>query len=214
MNYPYILIDLDGTVTDPYVGITKSVQSALALYGINESCESLRKLIGPPLHLSFQEVYGFSPEKSMEVLARYREFYSAGGMYDCKLYPGVEDLLEELNKNGHKIMLATSKPTEFAVKILDYFSITPLFHFISGSGLDGTMSEKAEVISAAMLQFPDAEKKDFLMVGDREFDVAGAKKNGIECVGVLYGYGTLEELERAGVRIVISHPSELLPLLK
>jgi phosphoglycolate phosphatase len=209
MKYPYILFDLDGTITDPYEGMTKSIQLALERYDIHESRESLARFIGPPLHLSFQRYYGFSKEQAMEAMQVYRGYYKKQGMFECRVYDGVESMLRKLQDAGATLALASSKPTVFATQILDHFSLLPYFSFISGSNLDGSMSDKAEVIGAAMQQYPAIPKKQWIMIGDREFDAEGARFNGIKCIGILHGYGSREELERAGALFIVEHPEEI-----
>lgn len=191
-----VFFDLDGTITDPKEGITKSVAYALAKYGIHvENLDSLCPFIGPPLHVSFQEFYGFDAEKSMEAVKYYREYYSEKGIFECYLYEGIPELLKHLKEKGDIVVLATSKPTEFAKQLLEHFDIMKYFDHVSGSTMDGSRVEKADILRYALRWYPDVPKKDMIMVGDRKFDSQGAAEVGIRCVLVEYGYGDISELE-------------------
>lgn len=198
-KYDVILFDLDGTLTDPGIGITNSVMHALKKYGIEvEDRTELYKFIGPPLNESFEKYYGFSHEEAMQAIEYYREYYRVNGIYENLLYDGVEDLLKTLYENGKIIILATSKPEVFAKEILRHFGIEKYFSYIAGSNLDGTRVAKADVIEYALKEAGVADKSLAVMVGDREHDIIGAKKNGLDSIGVLFGYGSRTELENAG----------------
>lgn len=198
-KYDVILFDLDGTLTDPGIGITNSVMHALKKYGIEvEDRAELYKFIGPPLNESFEKYYGFSHEEAMQAIEYYREYYRVNGIYENLLYDGVEDLLKTLYENGKIIILATSKPEVFAKEILRHFGIEKYFSYIAGSNLDGTRVAKADVIEYALKEAGVADKSLAVMVGDREHDIIGAKKNGLDSIGVLFGYGSRTELENAG----------------
>ncbi|WDL95906.1 HAD family hydrolase [Alicyclobacillus sp. ALC3] len=195
--YTTILFDLDGTLTDPKVGITKSVQFALAKLGIAEpDLEKLTPFIGPPLHVNFQRVYHFSPSQVQLAVEYYRQYFKEGGMYENVPYDGITRLLKSLKRQSRRLIVATSKPTVFAEQILNHFDLSPFFDCVIGSNLDGTRSDKSEVISYVMSQYGDIPKADFVMVGDREHDIIGAHSSGIHCVGVTYGYGSRDELMR------------------
>ena len=194
MNYQYILFDLDGTLTDPKLGITKSVAYALKSYGIQvDDLDSLLKFIGPPLQESFVKYYGFSEEQGAEAVEKYREYFKPYGIYENKVYDGVENMLTELVKCGKKVILATSKPTVFANVILEYFHLDKYFTCAVGSELDGSRVKKGEVITEALRQAGVTDKSLAVMIGDREHDILGAKENGIDSIGVLYGYGDRAE---------------------
>jgi len=202
-KYDYALFDLDGTITDPKVGITKSVAHALKYYGIEvEDLNSLCKFIGPPLKHSFMEYYGFSHEKAEEAIQKYREYFAVKGLYENVVYDGMEDLLKYLRDNGVTLMVATSKPAVFAVKILEHFDLLKYFSFVSGSELNGERSAKAEVIKYALEQNHIEDKSRVIMIGDREHDIIGAKEAGIASIGVLFGYGSRDELEKAGADLI------------
>ncbi|MCI8669428.1 MAG: HAD-IA family hydrolase [Lachnospiraceae bacterium] len=191
-----VFFDLDGTITDPKEGITKSVAYALDKYGIHvEDLDSLCPFIGPPLHVSFQEFYGFDTEKSMEAVKYYREYYREKGIFECYLYEGIPELLGHLKEHGVKVVLATSKPTEFAKQLLEHFDIMKYFDYVSGSTMDGSRVEKADILRHALQRYDDVSKDDMIMIGDRKFDYIGAAEMGIRCILIEYGYGELWELE-------------------
>ena len=211
MNYKYILFDLDGTLTDPKLGITKSVAYALKSYGIEvEDLDSLLKFIGPPLKDSFVKYYGFSEEQGVEAVERYREYFKPYGIYENKVYDGVENMLAKLVKCGKKVILATSKPTVFANVILEHFNLKQYFTCVVGSELDGSRVKKGDVVAEALRQAGVTDKSVAVMVGDREHDIFGAKENEIDSVGVLYGYGDRAELETARAGHVVESVEELL----
>lgn len=206
-----ILFDLDGTVTDPALGITNSVMYALKRYGIEVPERSeLYKFIGPPLAGSFSEYYGFSEEEGHRAVEVYREYYKDKGIFENKVYDGFEDMLKALKENGASIFLATSKPRVYAKQILEHFEIDKYFDGVVGSELNGERVEKDEVIAYALEKH---SIEDAVMVGDRSFDILGAKRNGLKSVGVLYGYGTKEELEAAGADFIVSSVEELKEIL-
>lgn len=214
MNYQYILFDLDGTLTDPKLGITKSVAYALKSYGIQvDDLDSLLKFIGPPLQESFVKYYGFSEEQGAEAVEKYREYFKPYGIYENKVYDGVENMLTELVKCGKKVILATSKPTVFANVILEYFHLDKYFTCAVGSELDGSRVKKGEVITEALRQAGVTDKSLAVMIGDREHDILGAKENGIDSIGVLYGYGDRAEHEAAGAGMIVESVEQLLQLL-
>lgn len=214
MNYKYILFDLDGTLTDPKLGITKSVAYALKSYGIQvDDLDSLLKFIGPPLQESFVKYYGFSEEQGVEAVEKYREYFKPYGIYENKVYDGVENMLAELVKCGKKVILATSKPTVFANVILEYFHLDKYFTCAVGSELDGSRVKKGEVITEALRQAGVTDKSLAVMIGDREHDILGAKENGIDSIGVLYGYGDRAEHEIAGAGIIVESVEALLEYL-
>lgn len=192
----YVLFDLDGTITDPKEGITKSVQFSLRKFGIHvEDLDSLCPFIGPPLSTSFEEFYGFSHEKAMEAVDEYRVYYKDKGIFECKLYDGIKELLEKLHGMGIKVALATSKPEKFAVQLLEHFKILPYFDVVAGSDMKGERVEKADVIHHAIKQIEGFDVTKAVMVGDRKFDYIGAEQFNIPCILIGYGYGEMGELE-------------------
>lgn len=196
LTIDYILFDLDGTLTDPKEGITKSI--AYALKKLDAPCldeKTLESFIGPPLIESFREICGFDISKAEAALTFYRERFKKVGLYENILYPGIEGLLSALKKKGITLAVATSKPTIFAEKILDHFNLNQYFDIVVGSNLDGTRTAKNEVIHEVLKQLSFPPKENVVMIGDRKYDILGAKKEGIPCVAVGYGYGSQKELE-------------------
>ncbi len=212
MKYKYIFFDLDGTLTDPKEGITKCVQYALADFGIYEDADKLTNFIGPPLVDSFMGFYGFSREDALKAVEKYRERFSEIGIFENKVYDGVEDMLQKLVDTGHILVLATSKPKVFADIIAKKFRLRPYLKLISGSELDGTRNNKDEVIQYALDKL-GCPKEKVIMVGDRRQDIIGAKKCGIVSCGVRFGYAEPNELENAGVDYIVNDIGELTELL-
>ncbi len=198
----YVLFDLDGTLTDPMVGITTCVQYALAAAGIEEpDLQKLTPFIGPPLKQSFMEFYGFSDEEAEQAVEKYRERFKDVGIFENEVYEGIPKLLSSLKKEGMLLSVASSKPEVFVKRILTHFSIDSYFDAVVGSELDGRRTDKKEVVAEALKRLyekdaaQDAERrKHTYMVGDRKFDIIGAKAEGVISVGVTYGYGSEEEL--------------------
>lgn len=213
-TYKYILFDLDGTITDPKLGITKSVQFALNHFHINvNNLDSLKPFIGPPLKDSFVRYYNFDELNAGEAVEKYREYFKDIGIFENILYDGMKNLLHKLVENDKTLIVATSKPTIFAKRILEYFNISDYFIFISGSELDGTRSKKSEVIYHALTQNNISNLKDVVMVGDREHDIIGANEVGIDSIGVLYGYGDYDELKNAKATYFAHDINELSQML-
>jgi phosphoglycolate phosphatase len=199
MRYEYLLFDLDGTLTDPGIGITNSVMHALKKFGIEVSDRSeLYKFIGPPLYDSFENFYGFTKEEAKTAIDFYREYYEDKGIFQNLVYDGIENLLKELKDSSKTLIVATSKPEVFAKKILEHFKIEKYFTYIAGSNLDETRSRKDEVIRYALESCKIKDLSKVIMIGDREYDIKGAKAVGIDSMGVLFGYGNRDELEKAG----------------
>lgn len=213
-NYDVILFDLDGTLTDSSPGIKNSIIYALKKYSIavNDMSE-LDKFLGPPLHESFKEFYGFDDEKSMEATLFYREYFSTKGIFENEVYNGITELLKKLSKNGKKLIVATSKPQPFTDKIMEHFELSKYFEFIAGSNMDGTRSKKADVIEFALNECRISDRSSVVMVGDRKQDIIGAKAVGIDSIGVEYGYGSYDELNDAGADYIVKTVRELQSLL-
>lgn len=202
--YQYIFFDLDGTLTDPGIGITNSVMYALKKWNIEVADRSeLYKFIGPPLVDSFEKYYGFSKEEAEQAVVYYREYFREKGLYENTIYDGSEKLLSDLKASGKKVVLATSKPQEFAEIILKHFQIDRYFDVVAGATMDGTRSKKTDVILYALAACGVEDKSQVVMVGDREHDIIGAKNAGLDSIGVLCGYGDREELETAGATHVV-----------
>ncbi|MFP3040838.1 HAD-IA family hydrolase [Treponema primitia] len=212
MAYENILFDLDGTLTDPYLGITNSVKYALEKFNILENdINKLKLFIGPPLEKSFIEYYQFDKNKAKIAIEYYREYFSEKGIYENKLYDNIENLLNDMkNKN---CILATSKPKKFALEILKYFKIDQYFNEIIGSNLDGTLSEKEEIIKY-IIEENNLNKTETIMVGDRKYDIIGAHKNNIHSVAVMYGYGSKEELEESKPTYFCKDVMDIIKIIK
>lgn len=207
----HLLFDLDGTLTDPFHGITKCIQYALAaLERPIPSAESLRWCIGPPLRESFVTLLGPRQEHlADEALALYRERFCVRGIFENALYPEIEDSLGALKRSGCRLHLATSKPVVYAERIMDHFGLCKYFDSIEGSELDGTRSDKTSLIQSVLKQHsipPD----EAVMIGDRHHDMFGARENGVAGLGVLWGFGSREELVAAGAYSCIDSPSHLM----
>lgn len=213
MGYQYILFDLDGTITDSAPGIYNSVRYALQKMNIEVDEGGLRKFVGPPLINSFRDFYGMSQEQAEMGVRLYREYYSQKGLFENEVYTGIPELLKTLHSYGKTVLLATSKPETFAKQILTYFGLDMYFAFCGGSTMDNTRSAKADVIQYVLREQNILNLKDAVMIGDREHDVLGAKACGLDCIGVLYGYGNREELKQAGVKKIVETAEELLEIL-
>lgn len=193
-KFSTILFDLDGTITDPKSGITKSVAYALDYFHIPyPSLDSLCTFIGPPLRDSFAE-YGVKESDLKRAIEKYREYYiHENGIFDLTIYPGFAQMLEKLKQADKKIILATCKTRIYAMDILEHFSLASYFDFVSGSELDGTRITKGEVIAYALSETKTQASSQVIMVGDRKHDILGAKENNLQVASVCYGYGTKEE---------------------
>ncbi len=211
MHYSYILFDLDGTITESGPGIMNSVRYALDKMQFPPLPEDmLRRFVGPPLAQSFMRFSHMTAEEAARGIACYREYYVPKGMFENSLYDGVMDMLRMLKNGGRVLALATSKPEVYAKKILEHFQADAYFSAVCGALLNEKRVEKAEIIAYTLdtLGLTEADKKQVLMVGDRENDVHGAKENGLDCLGVLYGYGDRQELEKAGADYIAASPVE------
>ena len=213
-RFSNILFDLDGTLTDPALGITSAVQYALRKMGIEvEDITTLNWMIGPPLLTSFKEGCGMSDEDSKKALGFYREYFSVTGIYQNEIYPGIAELLRDLHSAGRRILLATSKPEEFAKIILKHFDIYQYFDLVGGNTFDEARPKKEDVVDYVLSRYPDIAPNNTVMVGDRKYDVEGSARFGLECIGVLFGYGSREELETAGAAYIAATVDELRSIL-
>lgn len=209
--YKYVFFDLDGTLTNPVIGITSSVMYALEKFGIKvEDRKVLHPFIGPPLTYSFQTFYGLSKEDSELAVKYYRERFSVKGLYENEVYDGVEKMLQELKERGKILIIATSKPEEFTLKILEHFDLLKYFDYIAGATMDGSRGEKADVIRYALEISGIEDKSQALMIGDRNYDILGAKENGLDSMGVLFGFGDYEELTTAGANYIAETVEDIL----
>lgn len=212
MGYDIILFDLDGTLTDSGPGIMNSAAYAMERFGLHGDRAMLRRFVGPPLVDSFMDFCGLSPEKAAEAVVVYREYYMARGLYENSVYPGVTQMLDRLLSAGKRLAVATTKLEPTAVLVLEHFGLTKYFEFIAGS-LENTRTHKAEVVAFALEKTGVPDRSRVLMVGDREHDVIGALENGLDCLGVLYGYGSREELSSAGAALLAGTPQEVTEII-
>ena len=197
--YNIILFDLDGTLTDSEPGIINSIEYALKKYDIEiENKADLRKFLGPPLVESFKQYCDFSENKAEQAVEFYREYFREKGIFENNVYQGVVELLEALKAQNKRLIVATSKPEPFTYRILEHFDLLKYFDFVAGSNMDNTRCKKDEVIGYALNSCGITDLQSAVMIGDREHDIIGANKVGIASIGVLYGYGDLQELEAAG----------------
>jgi len=213
-RYDVILFDLDGTLTDPGLGITSSVAHALRKAGIAPPpLEQLYPFIGPPLVDSFVKYYGMTEEEGRTAVTWFREYFRDRGIFENEVYEGIETMLSRLKAAGKTLVLATSKPEEFAKRILDHFSLAGYFDCVTGATMDERLCRKGDVIDLALTRCPPADLTRAVMVGDRLHDIEGAKQNGLSSIGVLYGYGSREELENAGADEIAATVADLEHLL-
>ena len=211
--YDTILFDLDGTLTDPGLGITNSVMHALRRMGYAvPPREELYKFIGPPLHQSFRVYFGMTEEQSFEAVEKYREYFSMGGLLENEVYEGIPELLTALEQAGKRLVLATSKPEKFARAIMAHFGLDKWVRDIAGATMDTSRSKKGDVIAYALKEF-NVDPATAVMVGDREHDIYGGRENGLPAVGVTFGYGDRPELEQAGAAAIADSPAQLLEIL-
>lgn len=216
--FQYVLFDLDGTLTDPREGITKSVQFALAQQGISEpDLKKLEPFIGPPLKDSFMEFYGMTEEQAAQGVADYRKRFAPIGKFENEVYPGIPEMLGSLKRAGIRLAVASSKPETFVWDILKYFKLDGYFDVVTGSELDGTRSRKEEVVEEALhrleLDGQPVSRENCAMVGDRRFDIEGGRQFRLTTVGVTYGYAAKGELEAAGADYIVKNPVQLTKLL-
>lgn len=214
MKYTHLFFDLDGTLVDSGEGIIKGIEYSLKKFGITvEDNSVLRAFIGPPLVDSFKQHYGFDTEKAMLAIKYYREYYNEIGIKEAYVYNGLVETLQALKDKGYVLAVATSKPEVLANRVLEYFGLAKFFGTISGASLDERLSHKDVILDYALKKY-GVDRAKCLMIGDRKFDVLGAKANSIDCLGVLYGYGDLPEMEKAGATYIVKTPTEILELLE
>lgn len=213
-KYLNVLFDLDGTLTDPKVGITKSVQYALSKFNIWEpDLDRLQFFIGPPLQNTFIESYSFTQDEAWEAVGYYREYFKEHGIYENEIYPGIPQLLNLLLSQGRSLFVATSKPRVFAQDILSHFQLDSYFTYVCGSELDGSLSDKTEIIQYIIDHY-QLNPENSIMIGDRKHDLIGASHNHMHSIGVGFGYGTAEELKTANATYQVQTVQELLQLFR
>ena len=210
-----VLFDLDGTLIDSFEGIAKSAQYALRRFGINEeNLENLRPFVGPPLVESFQKWYGLSREQAIEATDIYRERYRPIGILECSLYPGVEECIRTLKAEGYQIGMASSKPEEFCRRILEHFGLLDLFDDVVGATFDRRIDTKEEVLNEVLRRWSDIPKDQMCLIGDTMFDLVGAKKIGIDCIAVSYGFGDAKEMLQNGAVAICDRMADLPELIQ
>ena len=213
-NCDVILFDLDGTLTDSAPGILNSVRYACRKMGLELPAEAtLRKFLGPPLIDSFRNLVGLSDADADRAVSAFREYFPTKGIFENEVYPGIAALLADLKAAGKTVIIATSKPEDFAKRIMEHFDLARYCDFICGATLDETRTDKAEVIAYALETAGITDKRGVVMVGDRKHDVIGAKKNGLPCIGAVYGYGSAEELRTAGAAVLAETVADLHKIL-
>ena len=213
-KYDTVFFDLDGTIIDSGEGVSNSVLYALEKFGINETRENALRFIGPPLADSFRDFYGFDDEKATKGIEIYREYYREKGIFECYLYDGIRELLIKLKENGYKVVLCTSKPEEYAHRVLRFFEIFDLFDHACGATMDEKTRATKDEVMAYALEISGAQREKTLMVGDRKFDINSACKFGLDSVGVTFGYGSKEELKSAGATYIVDSAKEIENLLE
>ncbi|MBQ6717909.1 MAG: HAD family hydrolase [Clostridia bacterium] len=212
--YNIFLFDLDGTLTDPGEGITNSVAYALNKFGIEVIDKTtLYNFIGPPLVDSFMKYYGFNKEDALLAVDYYREYFGVTGIFENQVFDGIPELLKGIKKSGRKISLATSKPEQYAVRILEHFDLLKYFDFVGAATMDETRSKKTDVIKYTLDSLGVVDKSNVVMVGDRHHDIKGAVQNGLDSIGVLFGYGNQEELEIAGATYIAETVNDILKFI-
>lgn len=208
MKQKHILFDLDGTIVRSDLGITKGVQKSLEHFGIYEEIDDLKKFVGPPMVESYTNFYGFSLEQYKEALDVFHDYYRTVGIFECELYDGIEEMLDSLSKE-YKLYLATSKPEREAKRVIEYFGLDKYFTFVGGS--DGDFNTKRATKTAVIEYVLETNKimdRGFaIMVGDKSHDIVGAGNAGLKSIGVLYGYGGLEEFE--GANYIVKNVEDL-----
>ena len=211
MKYTTVLFDLDGTLVDSGIGVTNSVAYALDKFGITPPPrQELFKFIGPPLTQSFREFCGFDGEKTTLAIKYYREYYSQKGIFECTMYEGVLELMKSLKRKGYKLGLATSKPEIYATQVIENKGISKYIDYVGAATADEkTRATKESVIEYVLGLCEEKDRRKILMVGDRHFDVNGAKAYGLDSVGVTFGYGSREELSKAGADYIVDSIFEL-----
>lgn len=213
-NRSYILLDLDGTLVDSQEGILNSVRYAVEKLGLQRpEYEVLRRFIGPSLRTSFMEQLGLSEEKASEAVSFYREFYSTVGILQCIAYPGMEELLRTLTTQGKHCALATVKPHIFAERVLVNLGLDQYFTAISGTTLEAHSNDKSTLLEYAMEQMGVMDKSKAVMIGDTSYDCIGAKKAGVDCIGILHGIGDEPSLRESGASAIVADTQALHRLL-
>ncbi len=214
-KYDYIAFDLDGTLTDPEVGLVKGFMYAFDRVGIEyDDPKALRRYIGPPLHQEWKREYGLTEEETARAIAIFREYYDEFGWAENRVYDGIVELLEELKARGKTVVLATSKPENTARRIMALFGLDKYFDFMGGASTSSTRDKKWEVLEYSLLSVGAADKSRCILIGDRKYDAEGASIYGIDSIGVLWGHGSEEEIRSSGFTYVAKTTDDVLNILK
>ncbi|MBQ7374913.1 MAG: HAD hydrolase-like protein [Clostridia bacterium] len=214
-KYDYIAFDLDGTLTDPEVGLVKGFMYAFDRVGIKyDDPKALRRYIGPPLHEEWKREYGFTEEETARAIAIFREYYDEHGWAENRVYEGIVELLGALKAMGKTIVLATSKPENTARRIMSLFGLDKYFDFCGGASTSSTRDKKWEVLEYSLLSVGATDKSRCILIGDRKYDAEGASIYGIDSIGVLWGHGSEEEIVSSGFTYVAKTPDDVLNILK
>jgi len=211
----HVLFDLDGTLTDPALGITNSIMYAMPRFGLTPPADrrELYHFIGPPLRDNMMETFGLSLEDGERMLAAYREYFSVKGLFENELYEGIPQLLKTLCEHGIRVHLATSKPEKYARQIVEHFGLLPYFTFVGAADMEGRMHTKRDVIAHVLTNVPDITPENTAMVGDRDVDITGAHAFGLRAVGCAYGYAAPGELEAQNPDHIVDTVAQLQELL-
>jgi phosphoglycolate phosphatase len=214
-RYGVVLFDLDGTLTDPGDGITRSVRYALESLGVEiPDRRRLEAFVGPPLLESFQRLCDLDEPRARAAVGAYREYFAERGLYENEVYAGIPEILAELAAKACLVLVATSKPAELAERILRGFGLRPYFRDVVGPRLDDLHASKDDIVRAALSRVSNWRQREAVMVGDREHDVRGAQANAIDSIAVGYGYGSMEELQNARPTFHVGSVEELADLLR
>ena len=211
-NFDTLLFDLDGTLTDSTEGILGCLVYAIERMGF-EVPEDTNKFLGPPIRQSFAEFLGMNGEQVDEAVRIFRERYSDTGLFENRVYDGITGMLERLKSGGKRLMVATSKPQVYAVRIFERFGLAQYFEIVGGAELDGSRDYKDQVIEYVLAKAGITDRSSVLMIGDRRQDVLGAHKTGLKCMGILWGFGSMEELTQAGADYIARTPQEAADML-
>ena len=215
MSFNTVLFDFDGTLFDTSPGVFNSFDYLFKKYGMDFPREKYSLMIGPPLKESFANIIGFSADECDKAMGVYREYYGTKGIFECEVYAGVKKLVEDLRANGKKVMVATSKPEEYANSILERKGLNGLFDFVGGSDLEEkNRVEKIDVLNYVLDSNGLSDKKDeILMIGDRKYDIIGSHAVGIKCCAILWGFGSREEFKEFGADYICETPKDVLNLV-
>ncbi|MCX5774686.1 MAG: HAD hydrolase-like protein [Fusobacteria bacterium] len=215
-NYKLYLFDLDGTLTDSKKGLEEAIRfAAKKIKGVEIPDFMIDEFLGPPLEVSFSQFLHMTQEETCKAIECFKDYYIDKGMlYGNKVYEGIEGVLQTLKREKKLVALATSKPLNQGIKVLEHFNLKHYFDFIGAASDDGKIKEKSDVIATVVEAFPKIKVSEMLMIGDRKYDVIGAKEHSIACAGVEYGYAYPGELEAAGAKYIVKSTAHLMQLIR